>query len=85
MTKKQIPIDMLTYSPVELIDTGSKHKYPEKGIVLCLSGGGYRAMLFHLGALWRLNELGYIKNLKGYQVFQGVLLRQLCLAITGLN
>lgn len=29
-------------------------------IALCLSGGGYRAMLFHLGALWRLNELGYL-------------------------
>jgi NTE family protein len=30
---------------------------------LCLSGGGYRAMLFHLGALWRLNELGYLEKL----------------------
>lgn len=63
LTKKQIPIDMLTYSPVELIDTGSKRKYREKGIALCLSVGGYRAMLFHLGALWRLNELGYLKKL----------------------
>lgn len=25
---------------------------------MCLSGGGYRAALFHLGALRRLNELG---------------------------
>src|SRR5436853_4611803 len=30
---------------------------------LCLSGGGYRAMLFHLGALWRLNELGCLTKL----------------------
>jgi NTE family protein len=30
------------------------------GIGLCLSGGGYRAMLFHLGVLWRLAELGYL-------------------------
>ena len=30
----------------------------EKGVALCLSGGGYRAMLFHVGTLWRLNELG---------------------------
>ena len=30
------------------------------GIALCLSGGGYRAMVFHLGALWRLNELGLL-------------------------
>jgi NTE family protein len=36
---------------------------PEPGIALCLSGGGYRAMLFHLGALRRLNELGYLARL----------------------
>jgi NTE family protein len=28
----------------------------QEGTALCLSGGGYRAMLFHLGALWYLNE-----------------------------
>ena len=33
---------------------------PRKGIGLCLSGGGYRAMLFHLGVVWRLAELGYL-------------------------
>nr|WP_232376962.1 patatin-like phospholipase family protein [Amycolatopsis aidingensis] len=33
------------------------------GIGLCLSGGGYRAMLFHTGVLWRLNELGYLPRL----------------------
>ena len=26
------------------------------GVALCLSGGGYRAMVFHLGVLWRLND-----------------------------
>jgi NTE family protein len=36
---------------------------PATGIALCLSGGGYRAMLFHLGALVRLNELGYLPRL----------------------
>ena len=36
---------------------------PEDGIGLCLSGGGYRAMLFHAGALWRLNELTYLGKL----------------------
>src|SRR6266849_8384798 len=35
----------------------------EEGIGLALSGGGFRATLFHLGALWRLNELGWIKLL----------------------
>jgi NTE family protein len=33
------------------------------GIALCLSGGGYRAALFHLGALRRLNELGILPKL----------------------
>jgi NTE family protein len=36
---------------------------PEKereGIAVCMSGGGYRAALFHLGALRRLNELGVL-------------------------
>lgn len=34
------------------------------GPALALSGGGYRAALFHLGAVWRLNELGWLKRLK---------------------
>jgi NTE family protein len=52
-------------SPVELTPAGSKHPIdrPEQGIALCLSGGGYRAMLFHAGALWRLNEVGYLRKL----------------------
>lgn len=37
---------------------------PEAGIALCLSGGGYRAMLFHAGALWRLNEMKFLPKLK---------------------
>jgi NTE family protein len=36
----------------------------EDGIGLCLSGGGYRAMLFHVGALWRLNEAAILSQLK---------------------
>jgi NTE family protein len=37
---------------------------PTEELGLCLSGGGYRAMLFHLGALWRLNETGLLKELQ---------------------
>jgi predicted acylesterase/phospholipase RssA len=33
-----------------------------QGIALALSGGGYRAMLFHTGVLIRLNELGLLKE-----------------------
>lgn len=32
-------------------------------IGLALSGGGFRATLFSLGSLWRLNELGWLRKL----------------------
>jgi len=35
----------------------------EPGIGLALSGGGFRATLFHVGSLWRLNELGVLGRL----------------------
>jgi NTE family protein len=34
-----------------------------QGIALCLSGGGYRAALYHLGATRRLNELGVLSQI----------------------
>jgi NTE family protein len=37
---------------------------PRPGMALCLSGGGYRAMVFHVGALWRLNEAGLLAKLE---------------------
>jgi NTE family protein len=40
-----------------------KPKGARAGIGLCLSGGGYRATLFHLGGLRRLNELGILSKL----------------------
>lgn len=49
-------------SPVRDIGDGAEARLAP-GIALCLSGGGYRAMLFHLGALWRLNELGFLSKL----------------------
>ena len=36
---------------------------PEDGTALCLSGGGYRAMVFHIGALWALNDHGWLPKL----------------------
>lgn len=52
---------------------------PQPGIALCLSGGGYRAMLFHIGCLWRLNQLGLmaklnrISSVSGGSITSGVL------------
>jgi len=34
-----------------------------QGAGLALSGGGFRATLFHVGSLWRLNELGWLSKL----------------------
>jgi len=50
-------------SPVEMIDAKELTEKPNPGIGLCLSGGGYRAMLFHVGSLWRLFEVGYLPKL----------------------
>jgi NTE family protein len=41
----------------------ARSRTPREGVGLCLSGGGYRAMVFHLGALIRLNQLGMLRSL----------------------
>lgn len=52
---------------------------PAGGLAVCLSGGGYRAMLFHVGALWRLHELGLlartdrVSSVSGGSITAGVL------------
>jgi NTE family protein len=38
-------------------------RFPDDVISICLSGGGYRAMLFHTGALWRLHETGLLPKI----------------------
>ncbi|MEX1231400.1 MAG: patatin-like phospholipase family protein [Planctomycetaceae bacterium] len=54
-------------------------RVPEAGIGFCLSGGGYRAMLFHVGAILRLNEakllsqLDRISSVSGGSITAGVL------------
>lgn len=50
--------------PVQRIPGDPPRDQPQEGIALCLSGGGYRAMLFHCGALWRLNEAGLLPKLE---------------------
>src|SRR5436190_4053795 len=54
----------MTAEPVQPIPGEPEGAEPQEGIALCLSGGGYRAMLFHCGALWRLNEAGYLPKLE---------------------
>ena len=50
-------------APVRYIPSDYAAPPPKPGIGLCLSGGGYRAMIFHLGSLIRLNEAGILKRL----------------------
>lgn len=50
-------------APVRFLKGESAKDAPQEGIALCLSGGGYRAMLFHVGVLWRLNEVGLLPKL----------------------
>jgi NTE family protein len=60
----QIDKSKLASGPVTLIDPDVTAPGPQPGTALCLSGGGYRAMLFHLGALLRLNEAGLLKSIQ---------------------
>jgi NTE family protein len=76
MTTKDSPT---ASAPVEFIATDDPTSAPRAGIALCLSGGGYRAMLFHVGALIRLNEMGQlpridkVSSVSGGSITAGVL------------
>jgi NTE family protein len=50
------------------------------GLCLALSGGGFRATLFHLGALRRLNELGLISSAAAISSVSGGSIMAACLA-----
>lgn len=50
-------------SPTVPIPGDPQRGGPQPGVALCLSGGGYRAMVFHIGALWRLNQGGLLRKL----------------------
>ncbi|NEW86837.1 patatin-like phospholipase family protein [Rhodopseudomonas sp. WA056] len=54
----------MTDSPVGRVPTEIVAPKLEDGIALCLSGGGYRAMVFHVGVLWRLHETGILKTVR---------------------
>lgn len=66
-------------APVQITPDNQAATPLKDAIGLCLSGGGYRAMVFHLGALQRLNEVGYlgkldrISSVSGGSITAGVL------------
>jgi NTE family protein len=49
--------------PVQPIPTDEPGSGPQPGVGLCLSGGGYRAMIFHVGVLWRLYNAGLLRSI----------------------
>jgi NTE family protein len=57
---KHLPI---VATPPPPLDKHLEGEVLRPGIGLCMSGGGFRAMLFHAGVLWRLNEFGYLTKL----------------------
>ncbi len=67
-------------SPVDFVP-GDECRQPEDGLALCLSGGGYRAMLFHTGALWRLNEMGLLVKMARYSSVSGGSITSAALAL----
>lgn len=48
----------------EVLGPGVERSAFRSGTGLALSGGGFRASLFGLGSLWRLNELGWLGSLR---------------------
>jgi NTE family protein len=49
--------------PGEVLGAAAERSALRSGTGLALSGGGFRASLFGLGSLWRLNELGWLGSL----------------------
>lgn len=47
---------------VPLVAESDREDRFQTAIAIALSGGGYRAMLFHTGALWRLGQLGLLST-----------------------
>lgn len=47
--------------PMSNVSASSSPRF-RSGLALCLSGGGYRAAIFHLGALRRLHELSVLEQ-----------------------
>ena len=58
-----MPPEIDVSAPVEPRPSDAERQL-EPGTALCLSGGGYRAMVFHIGVLWRLYEAGLLKDIK---------------------
>lgn len=70
------------YQPVRSEPTPAEKNGAEKGIAVCLSGGGFRAMLFHVGSLLRLNEAGVLARVSRVSSVSG---GSITAAVLGMN
>ena len=60
--------------PVDQETLDERYRAPRagrQGLAICLSGGGYRAALFHAGALRRLNEAGLLSRARTFSSVSG--------------
>lgn len=70
------------YQPARSEPTPAEKNGAEKGIAVCLSGGGFRAMLFHVGSLLRLNEAGVLGRVSRVSSVSG---GSITAAVLGMN
>src|SRR5437867_2873492 len=54
--------ELIMSMPEPAIDSETS-RVADQRLAVCLSGGGYRAAIFHLGALRRLNEIGVLSKI----------------------
>src|SRR5687767_11103860 len=69
-------------SPVRDEGSSATAEPLEAGTALCLSGGGYRAMVFHVGVLWRLSEGNLLPTIKRVSSVSGGSITAAVLALT---
>jgi NTE family protein len=82
MPENLTPLTPAEEPVVEVTGVERAPKPPEPGVALCLSGGGYRAMLFHVGAVLRLKEAGLLGTLARISSVSG---GSITAAVLGMN
>ena len=71
------PRQEISYRPED-----ERRRIPDPVWSIGLSGGGYRAMLFHTGALWRLHETGLLARIAIFSSVSGGSIANGWLALT---
>lgn len=70
-------VEIAPPNEITAVPRDEARRVPEAITSICLSGGGYRAMLFHTGALWRLHQtdllgkIGIFSSVSGGSITNG--------------